>query len=150
MYTYTCSCIISHSLLMKWKSAEVMCMRRGSGLFFCFSPMLRMSFIVFSSRGTTIMKLTENRQVLPSFHPETSSTPPLKPLLMSGPKTRTQSSVSVLSVASTRVPAWCQQPLYWWCWSVFCQAVTSLPLDNTCAGGALPLCSQTTAFLGET
>ncbi|NWR28176.1 ANTR1 protein, partial [Tachuris rubrigastra] len=29
------------------------------------SPMLRMSFIVFSSRGTTIMKLTENRQVLP-------------------------------------------------------------------------------------
>ncbi|NWR74292.1 ANTR1 protein, partial [Centropus unirufus] len=26
------------------------------------SPMLRMSFIVFSSRGTTIMKLTENRQ----------------------------------------------------------------------------------------
>ncbi|KFP75509.1 Anthrax toxin receptor 1, partial [Acanthisitta chloris] len=28
------------------------------------SPMLRMSFIVFSSRGTTIMKLTENRQVL--------------------------------------------------------------------------------------
>ncbi|NWV11869.1 ANTR1 protein, partial [Ptilonorhynchus violaceus] len=27
------------------------------------SPMLRMSFIVFSSRGTTIMKLTENRQV---------------------------------------------------------------------------------------
>ncbi|NXO97858.1 ANTR1 protein, partial [Certhia brachydactyla] len=29
------------------------------------SPMLRMSFIVFSSRGTTIMKLTENRQVPP-------------------------------------------------------------------------------------
>ncbi|NXO03026.1 ANTR1 protein, partial [Rhinopomastus cyanomelas] len=28
------------------------------------SPMLRMSFIVFSSRGTTVMKLTENRQVL--------------------------------------------------------------------------------------
>ncbi|KFR15300.1 Anthrax toxin receptor 1, partial [Opisthocomus hoazin] len=27
------------------------------------SPMLRMSFIVFSSRGTTVMKLTENRQV---------------------------------------------------------------------------------------
>ncbi|NXU53642.1 ANTR1 protein, partial [Turnix velox] len=26
------------------------------------SPMLRMSFIVFSSRGTTVMKLTENRQ----------------------------------------------------------------------------------------
>lgn len=38
----------------------------GSGLFFCFSPMLRMSFIVFSSRGTTIMKLTENRQVVPT------------------------------------------------------------------------------------
>ncbi|NXE31979.1 ANTR1 protein, partial [Ptilorrhoa leucosticta] len=30
------------------------------------SPMLRMSFIVFSSRGTTIMKLTENRQVPPT------------------------------------------------------------------------------------
>ncbi|NWQ78040.1 ANTR1 protein, partial [Columbina picui] len=30
------------------------------------SPMLRMSFIVFSSRGTTVMKLTENRQVLPT------------------------------------------------------------------------------------
>lgn len=38
----------------------------GSDLFFCFSPMLRMSFIVFSSRGTTVMKLTENRQVLPT------------------------------------------------------------------------------------
>ncbi|KGL81562.1 Anthrax toxin receptor 1, partial [Tinamus guttatus] len=35
------------------------------------SPMLRMSFIVFSSRGTTIMKLTENRQVLHHYHPET-------------------------------------------------------------------------------
>ncbi|NXL95729.1 ANTR1 protein, partial [Alectura lathami] len=42
------------------------------------SPMLRMSFIVFSSRGTTVMKLTENRQVLPSFHPKTPSIPPLK------------------------------------------------------------------------
>uniref|UniRef100_A0A8B9S3S9 Anthrax toxin receptor 1 n=1 Tax=Apteryx owenii TaxID=8824 RepID=A0A8B9S3S9_APTOW len=28
------------------------------------SPMLRMSFIVFSSRGTTVMKLTENRQAI--------------------------------------------------------------------------------------
>uniref|UniRef100_A0A8C5TGL0 Anthrax toxin receptor 1 n=1 Tax=Malurus cyaneus samueli TaxID=2593467 RepID=A0A8C5TGL0_9PASS len=28
------------------------------------SPMLRMSFIVFSSRGTTIMKLTENREAI--------------------------------------------------------------------------------------
>ncbi|XP_073722672.1 anthrax toxin receptor 1 [Misgurnus anguillicaudatus] len=28
------------------------------------SPMLRMSFIVFSSRGTTIMKLTENRETI--------------------------------------------------------------------------------------
>ncbi|KAJ8014067.1 hypothetical protein DPEC_G00036400, partial [Dallia pectoralis] len=28
------------------------------------SPMLRMSFIVFSSRGTTIMKLTENRELI--------------------------------------------------------------------------------------
>ncbi|XP_028584717.2 anthrax toxin receptor-like [Podarcis muralis] len=28
------------------------------------SPMLRMSFIVFSSRGTTIMKLTEDREVI--------------------------------------------------------------------------------------
>lgn len=42
------------------------CVWHGSGLFFCFSPMLRMSFIVFSSRGTTVMKLTENRQVLPT------------------------------------------------------------------------------------
>uniref|UniRef100_A0A8C4W679 VWFA domain-containing protein n=1 Tax=Gopherus evgoodei TaxID=1825980 RepID=A0A8C4W679_9SAUR len=31
---------------------------------FCFSPMLRMSFIVFSSRGTTIMKLTEDREAI--------------------------------------------------------------------------------------
>ncbi|NWR42863.1 ANTR1 protein, partial [Regulus satrapa] len=31
------------------------------------SPMLRMSFIVFSSRGTTIMKLTENRQIFVCF-----------------------------------------------------------------------------------
>uniref|UniRef100_A0A8C0HI83 Anthrax toxin receptor 1 n=1 Tax=Chelonoidis abingdonii TaxID=106734 RepID=A0A8C0HI83_CHEAB len=30
----------------------------------CFSPMLRMSFIVFSSRGTTIMKLTEDREAI--------------------------------------------------------------------------------------
>lgn len=29
--------------------------------FFCSSPMLRMSFITFSSRASTIMKLTENR-----------------------------------------------------------------------------------------
>ncbi|XP_071668073.1 WASH complex subunit 2A isoform X4 [Patagioenas fasciata] len=28
------------------------------------SPMLRMSFIVFSSRGTTVMKLTENREAI--------------------------------------------------------------------------------------
>ncbi|NXJ94854.1 ANTR1 protein, partial [Corythaixoides concolor] len=42
------------------------------------SPMLRMSFIVFSSRGTTVMKLTENRQVLHSFHPEIPSILPLK------------------------------------------------------------------------
>ncbi|NXX22773.1 ANTR1 protein, partial [Podargus strigoides] len=42
------------------------------------SPMLRMSFIVFSSRGTTVMKLTENRQVPCSFHPEIPSIPPLK------------------------------------------------------------------------
>ncbi|NXG61361.1 ANTR1 protein, partial [Hemiprocne comata] len=42
------------------------------------SPMLRMSFIVFSSRGTTVMKLTENRQVLYSFHPEIPSIHPLK------------------------------------------------------------------------
>lgn len=27
----------------------------------CHSPLLRMSFIVFSTRGTTIMRLTENR-----------------------------------------------------------------------------------------
>ncbi|KFU91657.1 Anthrax toxin receptor 1, partial [Chaetura pelagica] len=42
------------------------------------SPMLRMSFIVFSSRGTTVMKLTENRQVLYSFNPEIPSIHPLK------------------------------------------------------------------------
>lgn len=42
------------------------CVCHGSDLFFCFSPMLRMSFIVFSSRGTTVMKLTENRQVVPT------------------------------------------------------------------------------------
>ncbi|NWX22436.1 ANTR1 protein, partial [Aegotheles bennettii] len=42
------------------------------------SPMLRMSFIVFSSQGTTVMKLTENRQVFHGFHLEISSIPPLK------------------------------------------------------------------------
>lgn len=52
-----------------------MCTRYKSDLFFCFSPMLRMSFIVFSSRGTTIMKLTENRQVLPSFQAKGPSIP---------------------------------------------------------------------------
>ncbi|NXV76177.1 ANTR1 protein, partial [Atlantisia rogersi] len=31
------------------------------------SPMLRMSFIVFSSQGTTVMKLTENRQIFLLF-----------------------------------------------------------------------------------
>lgn len=52
-----------------------MCTRYKSDLFFCFSPMLRMSFIVFSSRGTTIMKLTENRQVLLSFQAKAPSIP---------------------------------------------------------------------------
>ncbi|NXD36489.1 ANTR1 protein, partial [Copsychus sechellarum] len=42
------------------------------------SPMLRMSFIVFSSRGTTIMKLTENRQVAPTAFSEIPFIPSLK------------------------------------------------------------------------
>ncbi|OXB61366.1 hypothetical protein ASZ78_011988 [Callipepla squamata] len=67
------------------------------------SPMLRMSFIVFSSRGTTIMKLTENRQVLPSFQPKVPPIPALKQQVFH--KTRIQSSVSALGVASTEILA---------------------------------------------
>ncbi|OXB71745.1 UNVERIFIED_CONTAM: hypothetical protein H355_015187 [Colinus virginianus] len=76
-------------------------MKYKSDLFFCFSPMLRMSFIVFSSRGTTIMKLTENRQVLPSFQPKVPPIPALKQQVFH--KTRIQSSVSALGVASTEI-----------------------------------------------
>uniref|UniRef100_A0A8C4H819 ANTXR cell adhesion molecule 1c n=1 Tax=Dicentrarchus labrax TaxID=13489 RepID=A0A8C4H819_DICLA len=48
-------------MLLYTRSCQCVC---DDGFFFsCSSPMLRMSFITFSSRASTIMKLTENRYI---------------------------------------------------------------------------------------